>query len=112
MPRTPGVILCDYLLEMTEPLNITMRNNKDLAKTIIVINNVLLDIIIVNAIITVINNGKILRYFTAVIWLYCFRFFFTQIFKLPYPEGYTWSYPGMSNFAIKHFTIKGFFFSG
>ena len=71
----------------------------------------MLEIIIVNAIFAVARNGKIFRYFTAMIWLYCLRFFFTQIFKLPYPQGYTWSYPGLPCFAHKYFIIKGFFFS-
>jgi hypothetical protein len=111
VPMTPNVVLVDYMQEFFEPLNLMIRDDENLSTSIIITNNVLLVITIVNTLFTVARNGKVVRYFTAITWLYSLRFFFVFIAKLPIPIGYTWSYPGLPEFAREYLIIKGMFFS-
>jgi hypothetical protein len=74
---TPGAKLQDFIFDLTEPFNHVIRRNSVLTKYLLIINNVLLTIVIVNTIITIINNGRVFRYATAIIELYCLRWFFT-----------------------------------
>ena len=87
-----------------------VRGDEETIKALIIANNVMIVIILVSSVFAIYQNGRIFRYITAIIWLYCFRFFFSLIFKLPYPTGYSWSYPGVPQ-VINKLIIKGFFFS-
>ena len=107
-----GVVLVDYIHEFTEPLNEMFRDKENAVKNIIITSNILLIIVVVNAMFVVLKNGRVFRWITAIIWLLIYRILFDIMFKLPVPIGYSFSYPGIPPIVVKYITVKGFWFSG
>ena len=111
LPEIHVKCLVDNFFTWTTAANSFFVNNKFLKKVIIGTCAGLLDLALLAQLYIWITKGKTWRYPLAVTMMYIIHLYLGAVYKMSYPYGYIWEFPGMYSFTVTYGVYNSFYFS-
>jgi len=104
--------MADYIHSITQYFNYLVNTSTDWRVAFQISSAVLMDFVFFMVFIVWLRNASNCRLFVSMVFFYASRAIFQNILKLGFPEGYLWSYPGISSVVVGYGKFSDFFFSG
>ena len=96
----------------TEGLNRYFREHREAKNALEITCGVLMDILVMTQLILFIIQDRSWLTAVSLLVFYAVRGLIQVVCSLPFPEGYSWDYPGYFNLFVPYSHIPDFFFSG
>lgn len=101
----------DYLQDYTASFNTYFAENETTKKVLMISVGLISDILAVTQFVFWSIRGTTWRFPIALIFLYILRFICASLWKIRYPEGYLWEYPGFYSLTIPYGKANDFYFA-
>jgi hypothetical protein len=102
----------DLGVEATMSVAKSLSENPTLRHTLIIISSLLIDTTILTTMVIWILKGKSWRFFFTGVCFYGVRAILQFTFMMPFPDYYTFDYPGFPSIMVSYKKTNDFFYSG
>ena len=108
----PSSCIEDQLFNVSKEVNGFFLENTNARDYLLILSSGLMDAVILGLMSTYVIYGKTLRFLLIYMQVYALRGIIQIMYKMPFPDGYNWAFPGIYSFTIPYFKTNDFFFSG
>lgn len=104
--------LYDLGIQLTNSIAKTLSEDATLRHTLEIISSLLIDLTVLSTMIMWIIQGKSWRFFVNGVCFYGMRAIIQFTFMMPFPEYYSFDYPGFPSLMVSYAKTNDFFYSG
>lgn len=110
MPMDKVLCIEDNVLRWTGAANKFFTDNVFIKKSIMIILGIFVDLLVLTQFYLWTFKGKSWRYAIAISAVYGLNLILTSMFKMPYPDGYIWEFPGFFSITMHYGSGNTFYF--
>lgn len=112
LPSEGPECMQDLVMDWTTPINNFLNDNEIALNVIEIISSFCIDVIALTGMYFWIFHSKSWRIVVCLAIFYGYRAFNQLVFKMRYPDGWVWHYPGFPSLLVTYERTADFFYSG